>query len=1004
MSLAGLVVGALLMLAGLGTLVLSMTASVDPDLGRSLAEQDAAAMTDTIAGIESELRHETVLAAARLVPAEAPEETEALVEALAARGVTDPIDVRVFPPRVEDIEVGTYPDPDFAVVQMLVEARRRGSAPARIRHQGTADEHLAFAVAAHDDADEAEAIVLLRLPAGRILEQMTSPDRGAWVRLVQGSQVLSSLPDETTADLLAAGRQTIDGSALAIEWGVPQRSGLSPAQSVLLIVAGLLAAIAGVALRSGAVARLLAPSADKEPSEAPAVAMPAADRPPPAAPPGPAPAAADADKTVAETPEAAEPKPDLPDWLLDEGDSAQELPFGDSDESAARKTAESAPSDRTREADSEADEPSREEAPAPSPDAGLELDVPDLDEILAQIEEASESESMPASAEDQNDVGGDREFALAEPDDGLDDRLDPDASGPASAEEQPESPLDEELSLAGLDEVLDDHDESAADRDSGDEPPPELPGDDGPLPSLEPDAAELASEEPVDDEFDMEMPAAELDSAPGDHAVDTAAEPPPESERQESDEVTRLLAVVEQSERFSPGLFKTDGIRGIVDRSLDAEHAAILGQAIGTMAAGLGHQTIAVGRDGRVSGPLMMSAMIRGLRTAGMDVIEAGSVPAPALWYAASEMADGCGVMVSASHHGPAENGFQVMLGGRMLGREQLLEIAALAIEGEFAEGDGAYAQENVARAYATALADTVELKRPLKVVVDCGNGIAGSIVPVLLQALDIDLIPLYCDVDGSFPNHRPDPTDPECLEDLRLCVRNFRADLGFAFDGDGDRLALVSSDSEVAGADQVLMLLARALLAREPGAAVVMDVRCAARLEQMVREAGGRPVLAPAGSVPVARATVEEQAVLGGDMDGQFIVASGWYPFGDAICAAVRLLELFADGQQSVQGWLEDLPESRTTGALPLALEAAAGHRVIQRLHAETDFGDARVTTIDGVRVAFPDRWGLMRVTADDGNVELRFGGHDPTALNQIKTEFRDWLLAVDPDIPLPY
>ena len=988
-GMAGLVIGALLMLAGLAFLALGMMSPADQDAGRAVAQQDAAAMAGVIADIKRELRHDSVVAAARRVPEDAPEQTESVSAALVERGLTDLVDVRVFPPRVEDIEVGSYPDPDFAAVQMLVEARRRDAANARVRHEGTANEHLAFTTAVYDEADEVAAIMLVRVPVERVAREMTSPEQDAWVRLVQGSRVVRSRPADLSADVSPAGRQIVDGSALFVEWGVPpaQRA-LSPEQSGMLIVVGLIFAILGFVIRSGKVAKMLEPPAPARSPVAPPAAAPPADKPSPPPPP-----------VAATPPESSEPKPDLPDWLLDEGGGPKDLPFGDSEKPAGRKPAETAKPDRPDEQESLSDEPPAEKVPAAPSDGGLELDVPDLDEILSQIDEAGETEAVPEPPAEEGSTSDDPGFDLPENEDGLDFLSDPDESGPVSEETLPEPAAEEELSLLDVSTAMDDESESDRKPELPDEAPEE---DEGLTPALEPEATADLPDQAPDDLLEME-PLAPTDSET-DAGPAAEPEPEPEPERDEPNEKDRLLAAVESSDLFSPTLFKTDRIRGVVDDTLDAQRVTELGRAIGTMAIGQGYKTVAVGRDGRVSGPLLMSAVIRGLRNAGIDVIEAGSVPAPALWYAAIEMADGCGVMVSASHHGPSENGLQVMLGGRMLGREQLLQVAGIAISGQFAEGDGGYVQENAARAYATALADTVELKRPLKVVVDCGNGIAGNIVPALFESLEIDLIPLYCDVDGSFPNHRADPTDPECLEDLRLCVRNFRADLGIAFDGDGDCLALVADDSEVVGADQVLMLLAQAMLANEPGAAVVMDMRCSARLGQVVEEAGGRAVFAPAGSVPVARAMVDEDAVLGGGMDGQIIVSRRWYPFGDAICAAVRLLELFTDGRHSVRERLNELPEARTTGVLPVAIDARSGHRVLERLLAETDFGDAQVTTIDGVRVDYPDRWGLMRVSVDDDKVELRFGGHDPAALTRIKTDFRNWLLAVDADFPLPY
>ncbi len=464
------------------------------------------------------------------------------------------------------------------------------------------------------------------------------------------------------------------------------------------------------------------------------------------------------------------------------------------------------------------------------------------------------------------------------------------------------------------------------------------------------------------------------------------------------------LATIEGSEQFSVAMFDEDGIRGVYDRTLDASRATLIGRAIGTLAARQGQHTIAVGRDGRMSGPLLLSALIRGLRNAGMDVIEAGALPTPALWYAAHEMAGGCGVMVTASHNPPEQNGFKIMLDGRVLGREQLIQVVRIAVDGEFAEGEGGYVQEEVVREYATALAEKIELKRPPKVVVDCGNGIAGSVVPILFEALGADLIPLYCDVDGGFPNHAPNPNDPECLEDLRLCVRNFQAEFGIAFDGDADQMTLVGNDSEVVGTDRALMLLAQFLLDDSPGGKVVMDVRCAPQLKQVIADLGGQVVVSEAGSVPMSHCLIDEQAVLGCEMDGQIIIAKDWYPFADAIFAAARITELFAAGKHSVQDRLADLPQFRSTGQLLLAISAERGRELIEQLRADTDFGDAELTDVDGLRVDYPDRSGLIRVVNGRDAIELRFTGGDPSALAQIKGEFREWLLAIDSDLPLPY
>lgn len=1011
-GLAGLAVGGLMMAIGLVFLVLLWLSPSDPDAAQSIASESAGRMTTLLSEVDAAVQHESVLAAARQVPENAPEQTEAVVQALAEQGQAERVDVRVYPPRAEEIEVGSYPEPDFTTVQMLIEARRQGAARTRLRMAGTADQHLAFARAVVDDAEDVVAIVLVRMSADALLGLLQSPERGTWIRLTQGSRVLRSQPADQ-ADTAALGQHTVEGSALTIEWGVPAAGGvLTPAQSILLLIVGLLLAGAGTLVRFGPLGRVLAGSDPVRPPMASPTSASAQDK---TMPPKPAPTASPAAEPETTAPErlsaqdeSDEAKPDLPDWLLDEGGG---LPFGDESE---RSTGDS---DQAQPADEPAGQ-SPESAPSEPSSGGLELEVPDLDEILAQIDDADEPARTPESSAEEAPAD-----VAPQVGDGLDYLTDSTDSGEEKLENElvERDPADDERAAPpehDVDSGLEWHTdfEAPAQESSRPEAPAEEPA--------RAEESSLSLDSGLDLDFDVDQPAESHDTSDErSHPIDTPAteaaeEPAPkdapveeqlgekleEKTEEAPSEEERLLAIVAGSDLFAPSLFKNDGIRGVVDRTFDARRATELGRAIGTLAAGAGHRSIAVGRDGRVSGPVLMSALIRGLRNAGMDVIEAGAVPSPALWHAAFEMADGCGVMVGASHHGPVENGLQAMLGGRMLGREQLLQAAVVAVQEEFTEGEGGYSQENAARAYATALAATVELKRPLKVVVDCGNGIAGTIVPILLEALEIDLIPLYCDVDGSFPNHRPDPTDPECLEDLRLCVRNFRADLGFAFDGGGDRLALVSNESEVAGADQVLMLLTRALLSDDPEARVVLDVRCAGRLRRMIETAGGQAFLAPAGGVQVARHLVEEKAALGGTIDGQFTVVRNWYPFGDAICTAVRLLELLTADRRSVQEHLDELPESRTTGALPIAIDVEQGRRLVAGLRASVDFGEAELTMIDGVRIDFSDRWGLLRVNVDDGTVELRLGGDDAAALNRIKAEFRDWLLSLDPNLVMPF
>ena len=976
-----LATGAVMLIVGVVLLSLLWLSPADPDTARNSAREGAESLTAYVDRIYRILGDEEVLEQARQVPPDQPDQTDALADTLTELGIEGLIDLRVYPPRAEEIEVGTYPETDFAAIQMLVEARRRETARARLHQIGTANEHMAFARSVPGAGNDVASIILLRLDFGLATEALAPPPGAAWLRLVQGSRSITSYPSGIEAESL--GSETIEGSALIMEWGVPPATGLLGfSQNILVILLGLVLAAVGAFMRFGSVAlparrrssvATATTASPSRPKDAGEKSLPQSSRPPPPPPPP-----------------ASEPKPDLPDWLLDEdGGKGKQLPREDGVSEKAQPDGSDGLQLETLN-----EQPVDEPAAAPPSDGGLELDVPDLDDILRQIEEegesASASEPAPAGDTDREDdsaaSGSGNDASGLEIGDGF-DLLTEDEAGDGVDEEKRSAADDGEAPLElELEPVVDRASESIGLESEDDSEPKEEAHEGGAGV-----AAVTGSDQGADFESEPQTTSAfQPSSKPSQQAQNAPSK--------------ATLEAIERSELFSVDLFDEDCIRGVFNRTMTAELATRMGRAIGTMAVQQGYRTIAVARDGRMSGPLLLSALIRGLRNSGLNVIEAGAVPLPALSYAAYEMADGCCVMVTASHYPPEQNGFKVMLGGRVLGRTQLMEVAQIAIEESFVEGEGSYAQEEVARQYATALAERVELKRPIKVVIDCGNGIAGAVVPVLFEALGADLIPLYCDVDGGFPNHAPNPSDPECLEDLRLCVRNFQAEIGIAFDGDADRMALVANDSEVAGTDQVLMLLARDLLTNTPDGSVVMDNRCAAQVRQVVEQAGGQLLVSGAGGVAMSNRVIEAGAMLGGEMGGQIVIARNWYTFADAIYTAAKLAELFAASKRSVQECLAELPQYQTSGEMVISVDDERGKQLIEQLSNDTDFDEGELSTVDGLRVDYPDRWALVRVRPGQGEIELRFSGEDPSALAQIKGEFREWLLAVDPDLRLPY
>lgn len=1000
-ALAVMGVGSLVLLAGLALAGFLLLTAPTPDQPRHAAETSAQAAAGIIERIHVHLRHPAVLDLARQVLAGDPDAVSALESELSARGIQNIIDLRVFPPRVEEIELGTYPEPDFSVAQMLIEARRNGVASAQVHYAGTANENLALAEAVPDEDHEAAGVIFLRLPVVLLTSQLADAGHHGWLRLVQGSRQIvrssaSDLPDEEGS------RVTVVGSDLAVEWGISKSDGLFTLPGSLIGAgAGLALLLVGLVLRSWPARKPAKRSAQVAAPVKPQPASPKRAEPPPK-PKEPS------------RPKPAEPKPDLPDWLLEAteaggGDKPEEVEelFGDDepapeDQAPASDAEEKAPADQAPASDAGEKAPADQAAASdagekvPDDDDILGLDVPDLDEILGSIEEkpaASESDGareeleLEPSAEKETDSGlaaetDTGEAATAQPETDVAPKSDQDAESRPEAEPELTSGTESDLEL-DLD-WPDETDEDAPKRGGGSELGADLDmgSQEAPEPESTP-AREPASKEETEATFD---PTPDADAGS-------------ESKRADEPAAATVPAV-----SLDPELFRDGEIRGVVDETLDVERAAVIGRAIGTVAGKRGLTRIAVGRDGRFSGPVLLSALVRGLRSSGLDVIEVGAVPTPFVWFAAMEIADGSGVIVTGSHHPPEENGFRILLGGELLDGEQIAEIAEVARSGAFSDGDGGYTQEDVAKRYAARLSTDIQLERPLKVVVDCGNGIAGSAVPDLFEAIGADLIPLYCDVDGSFPNHPADPTVLEHLEDLRLCVRNFQADIGIALDGDGDRLTVVTNQGDVVWNDRLMMLLARAVLPDHPDAAVVFDVRSSAHLKRLVEKSGGRALISPAGASNVARRLREESALLGGEMNGHIFIADRWYGFDDAIYAAARVLELVAADTRGVDAVLADLPAFRFTPEMRIAVDASRAGELIERFRVEGDFGNGTITTIDGVRVDHSDCWGLLRIRPDSGSLVICFGADDSAALARIKSEFKKALLRLDSDLPVPY
>ena len=453
-------------------------------------------------------------------------------------------------------------------------------------------------------------------------------------------------------------------------------------------------------------------------------------------------------------------------------------------------------------------------------------------------------------------------------------------------------------------------------------------------------------------------------------------------------------------------IFRAYDIRGVVGKTLTKGVARLIGRAIGSEARARDLREIVVARDGRLSGPDLVGALIEGLRSTGCDVIDIGAAATPLLYFATFQLNTGSGVMVTGSHNPPDYNGFKIVLGGETLSEDAIQNLYARISESRFEMGSGGLQSMNVQHDYLERIANDVQVERKLKVVVDCGNGIAGSVAPAVLEAIGCEVTPLFCDVDGKFPNHHPDPSDARNLQDLIMSVKQLKADLGVAFDGDGDRLGVVTSSGEIIYPDRLLMLFARDVLSRNPGAAIIYDVKCTGKLQPLILEAGGSPIMWKTGHSLIKAKMRQTGAELAGEMSGHFFFKERWYGFDDGIYSAARLLEIVASDIEgrSPQEVFDELPKSVSTPELKIEMEEGEHYRFVETFQQKTKFEGARITTIDGVRADWPDGWGLVRASNTTPVLVLRFEADNEDALLRIQAVFRGQLLALNPDLLLPF
>jgi len=463
---------------------------------------------------------------------------------------------------------------------------------------------------------------------------------------------------------------------------------------------------------------------------------------------------------------------------------------------------------------------------------------------------------------------------------------------------------------------------------------------------------------------------------------------------------------------ISKSIFKAYDIRGVIGKTLDTDAARSIGLAFGSEVRAQGGDAVVVARDGRLSGPDLIQALSDGLRAAGVDVVNVGMVPTPVGYFAASvplkldggeRRVDSC-IVVTGSHNPPDYNGFKMVLRGAAIYGEQILALHQRIVDENFSQGSGTYTEYDIADAYLDRITSDVKLARPIKIVVDTGNGVAGGLAPKLFKKLGCELVELFTEIDGNFPNHHPDPAHPENLQDVIRALKETDAEIGFAFDGDGDRLGVVTKDGQIIYPDRQLMLFAEEVLSRNKGAQIIYDVKCTRNLGKWIKEKGGEPLMWKTGHSLVKAKLRETGAPLAGEMSGHVFFKDRWYGFDDGLYTGARLLEILtrvADPSKL----LNSLPNSNSTPELQLKLEEGENFELIARLQQNAKFtGADDVVKIDGLRVEYPDGFGLARSSNTTPVVVMRFEADSDAALKRIQEDFRRVIMAEKPDAKLPF
>ncbi len=455
---------------------------------------------------------------------------------------------------------------------------------------------------------------------------------------------------------------------------------------------------------------------------------------------------------------------------------------------------------------------------------------------------------------------------------------------------------------------------------------------------------------------------------------------------------------------FPHAIFKAYDIRGIVDETLTTEITFKIGQAVGSEVRANGGDSIVIGRDGRLSGPMLAEALSNGLRASGVNVIDIGVAPSPVVYYSSYSKGIPSCIAITGSHNPPNYNGFKMVVDGTTLSAERIQDLKQRILSDDYSTGSGAYSQEEIIDDYVARVTSDVKPARKMKIVIDSGNGVAGATAPQVYKQLGCEVIELFSEVDGTFPNHHPDPSQIENLQDLIKAVQEHDAEIGLAFDGDGDRLGVITPDGQIVWPDRQMILFARDILSRNPGSEVIYDVKCSRNLPAEIEAAGGKATMWRTGHSFIKAKLKETGAAIAGEMSGHIFFKERWFGFDDGVYAGARLIELLSKLEQTPQAVFDALPNSLNTPELRIDFAEGEHYAFMDKLKANARFGDANVSTIDGIRVDYDDGFGLIRPSNTTPILVLRFEADNADALERIQTQFRNAITSIDSRVSTPF